>query len=506
MAEAVAPWVSRPLSGALRLLSDERLVNLAKRGDRGALSAICRRYQQPLYRYCEGILHHSEEAKDALQNTLVSAVAALPGEEREIHLRPWLYRIAHNESIAILRRRRPEAPIVLEETIDSGDAGRGLAAREDLRELVADLRSLGERQRGALVMRELSGLSFEEIGNAFGTSEAAARQAVYEARVGLQEIREGREMKCEDARRAISANDGRILRGRKLRAHLRDCAGCRDFRAAISTRRRDFALLAPPLPALAAAGILQSVLGSGGAGTGISAGTASVAAGAAGKSAAGALALKSAVAIATVAAVGAGAAQLTGLAHPLGGGSDSSSGPAQRAPASAPAEHHAVPGTHGPSQAAGTSGQAGGGRASHHAGHHGAGDGGPSGGASSSAPGQAPAGTLPPQSNGHGVASHGTPSSTPASPNASSNAPSHTPGPPASAGNSGNTPGPPASPPGNSSGAPGHTESAPSPSGTGSSGASGGNSASTPSATGSTPSANETAPGKVNSPNAPNKP
>src|SRR3954465_317688 len=86
--------------------SDERLARRATRGDEHALGAIFERYQQELYRFCLGLLGESQDAQDALQNTMVKALRALPGEEREIALRPWLYSIAHNEAINLRRGKR----------------------------------------------------------------------------------------------------------------------------------------------------------------------------------------------------------------------------------------------------------------------------------------------------------------------------------------------------------------------------------------------------------------
>ena len=64
--------------------------------------------------------------------------------------------------------------------------------------------------------------------------QGGARQAVYEARTSLRDREEGRAMECEHVRKAISDRDGRRLRGRKLRAHLNGCDGCRGFAASIS--------------------------------------------------------------------------------------------------------------------------------------------------------------------------------------------------------------------------------------------------------------------------------
>ncbi len=85
---------------------DERLAKRAAAGDSSAFETLFKRYQQPLYRYCRAILTEPVDAEDAVQATMVKALRALPGERREIALRPWLYRVAHNESISILRARR----------------------------------------------------------------------------------------------------------------------------------------------------------------------------------------------------------------------------------------------------------------------------------------------------------------------------------------------------------------------------------------------------------------
>ena len=74
--------------------------------DERALAKIFSDYHQPLYRYCLAIVGDRQDAEDALQETMIKVLRSLPGEKREIALRPWLYRIAHNESIDQLRRRR----------------------------------------------------------------------------------------------------------------------------------------------------------------------------------------------------------------------------------------------------------------------------------------------------------------------------------------------------------------------------------------------------------------
>src|SRR3954452_18136885 len=91
-----------------------RLGRRAARGDRSAFEEIFERHHQELYRYCLAIVRDRDDAEDALQMTMAAALRSLPGDDREIDVRPWLFRVAHNESISLLRRRQPEAANELE--------------------------------------------------------------------------------------------------------------------------------------------------------------------------------------------------------------------------------------------------------------------------------------------------------------------------------------------------------------------------------------------------------
>ena len=304
-------------TAARRFSSEKRLAERAQSGDQAAFASIFERYHQPIYRYCLSILRDPDDAKDALQSTMSSALRSLPGEQREVALRAWLFRVAHNHSISIIRARRDHySDEHLARVADPRLQNRA-EDRERLRELIADLGALPERQRAALTMRELSGLSFDEIATALGMSPAAARQAVYEARLGLRSAEDGRAMECETARELISAGDGRSLRALRMRAHLRGCAGCAGFRSAIAQRERDLHALCPPLTMVASAAVLQGMLGGAAGGAGATGGSASAVA-AIGAAVGSSGATKAAVVLA-VGAIGAGTADHAGLIEtPLG--------------------------------------------------------------------------------------------------------------------------------------------------------------------------------------------
>jgi RNA polymerase sigma factor (sigma-70 family) len=261
-----------------RLLSDERLAQAVAAGNEHAFTTLFERYHQTLYRYSRSITGNDQDAQDALQSALTKALVALREGRRNAPVRPWLFRIVHNESISLIRSRSTaqELPAEMEASHAVVDS---VEQRERLTLLIADLRELPERQRGALVMRELSGLSHEEIAQALQVSVGAAKQVILEARRSLLEFAEGRAMTCEAIQQVLSDGDRRSLRSRKLRAHLRGCAACSAFAAAIPRRRADMLALSPALPAAGAASLLAKLTGAGsghggGGGVGLVAGTA----------------------------------------------------------------------------------------------------------------------------------------------------------------------------------------------------------------------------------------
>src|ERR1700733_4059449 len=324
------------------LLGDERLAQRVGAGDERAFVSVYERYHQILYRYCRSLLRNDADAQDALQSTFAAAFAALRAGQRDAPMRPWLFRIAHNESISMLRRRRPAVELSAAPEPAATSIEDQVAERAEVSALLRDLHQLTDRQRSALVLRELSGLSHQEIAIALGTSVGAAKQTIFEARQSLLEFAEGRAMACDEIRRTISDADGRVLRGRRVRAHLRECSGCAAFAAAIPARTGELRAFAPALPTAVAAGLFgRTALAAAGRGGG--AALAPVAAGAAAKTAvvgagfgANALAGMAVLASAT-AGVTVGVDKLVqASAHRTGAGRPAMTAPAQaRNPASA---------------------------------------------------------------------------------------------------------------------------------------------------------------------------
>jgi RNA polymerase sigma factor (sigma-70 family) len=176
-------------SSLLRLQSDMRLAELVVAGHEAAFDAIVDRYRTPLTRYCAGIVGPSR-AEDAVQQALINAHDALQRTDEVRHLRSWLYRIAHNASLNVLRALRDEVPLddasVHVAAASSDGPAESFERSERFRATVAALQELPERQRAALLLRELEGRSHEEIAAALGVTTGSARQHLMRARIAVR--------------------------------------------------------------------------------------------------------------------------------------------------------------------------------------------------------------------------------------------------------------------------------------------------------------------------------
>lgn len=253
----------------LRLRSDEQLVAAFRQGQEAAFQVIHDRYKARLFAYARQMLGGSpQDAEDALQDVFLRAYNALRADARPITLRAWLYRVAHNRCIDQMRR---PAPVPVEASEDSpSDAPEPMVAaqqREDLRRLVTDIRALPQQQRSALLMREMDGMTYTELGAALGVSIPAVKSLLVRARMGLAETGEARDADCHEICADLASSHDRGVRSSgRARRHLRDCHGCRAYRVALKGTSTAIAALSPASPGLLAG--LAQALGLGGAGSG----------------------------------------------------------------------------------------------------------------------------------------------------------------------------------------------------------------------------------------------
>ena len=269
MATAVRPMPLALPVPLLRLRSDEQLLALFRSGREEAFRAIHDRYHDRLLAYVRHMLRGNSEAEDIVQDVFLRAYGALRTGEREIALRPWLYRVAHNRCIDYVRRA-PATPLQPDELLPGGtDPVAAAEQREDLRRLVADLHALPDAQRSALIIRELEGLSYDDLATTLGVTVPAVKSLLVRARSGLAEAAEARDTDCATIRDQLALAVDRPGRPpRMLRDHLRQCSGCRAHRQALRHGHTQLASLLPAPSGLLLGGGLFTLLGtSGGAGS-----------------------------------------------------------------------------------------------------------------------------------------------------------------------------------------------------------------------------------------------
>src|SRR3954449_11439744 len=175
----------------LSLRPDTDLVALVRAGRDDAFTVIVERYQDRLLAFARRLLHGSgHDAEDVVQDALIRAYNGLRATGNEMHLRPWLYMIVRNRAMDDLRRpARIAAGLDDVEHLVHGDddPAERAASRELLADIVAEMNRLPERQKLALVMREIDGASHVEMSERLGTSIPATKSLLVRARTSLHE-------------------------------------------------------------------------------------------------------------------------------------------------------------------------------------------------------------------------------------------------------------------------------------------------------------------------------
>ena len=244
----------------LRLTSDERLVDALRGGSEAAFEVIYTRHHRGVLSFCRHMLGSVEEAEDAVQHTFLAAYRDLLRSAKPIQLRPWLYAIARNRCLSVLRARRESAA---DEPVEPSTEhlSHEVERRHDLRALLGDLADLPPDQRAALVLAELGDMSHDEIGAVLECPKEKVKALVFQARSSLIASRKARETSCAEIREQLANLRGGSLRRNTLRRHLRECPGCRDYRDQVLAQRNALALILPVAPTL---GLKAAVLGAAG--------------------------------------------------------------------------------------------------------------------------------------------------------------------------------------------------------------------------------------------------
>lgn len=195
-------------------VTDAQLVEQSTRGDREAFRALVDRYQGKLFRLVSGLVKSKEDTEDIVQESFVKAYLSLGSFRKESTFYTWIYRIAHNMAIDYKRKiaRRGNA-------IELSEVERSLPVDERASPLEAVVRQeqgdgmqralakLSEEHKTVIILREVDGLSYEEIAKVLGISKGTVMSRLHYARKQLQELLK------DFAPEGIQVNHGEISYG-----------------------------------------------------------------------------------------------------------------------------------------------------------------------------------------------------------------------------------------------------------------------------------------------------
>ncbi len=173
-------------SALLATQSDERLLTLAVAGHDRAFEAIVERYRRPLARYLRRLLS-APLAEDVLQATFLNAWRSLERGTQVRELRPWLYRIAHNQAVNALERAEPRLAAADAESLATVAGPEAeVEQRDALARALSAIAGLPDRQRAALVAVAVEDRPHPDVARELGLTEGALRQLVHRARTTLR--------------------------------------------------------------------------------------------------------------------------------------------------------------------------------------------------------------------------------------------------------------------------------------------------------------------------------
>ena len=176
------------------------VVERARRGDAAAFTELVKHYERRIFRLAKNITQSDEDAEDVLQETFLKAYEHLGGFQGQSKFYTWIVRIAVNESLMKLRKRKSGRIVSLDEPVDTGEEkiAREIAvwdenpeqrySREEMHEILAQaVDSLAPIFRTVFVLRDIDELSTEETASALGISVPAVKSRLLRARLQLRD-------------------------------------------------------------------------------------------------------------------------------------------------------------------------------------------------------------------------------------------------------------------------------------------------------------------------------
>ena len=169
---------------------DETLVERSRSGDRAALAALMLRYQRAIYNAAFRVLGNGEDAADVSQAVFLKVAERLDDYDAQYKFFSWIYRIAINESLNVLRRNGHEEPLEGEDDLPGDDDGpeRHVANAELAGRVQAALMTMKVDHRVVLTLRHFSDCSYGEIASILDLQEKTVKSRLFEARQRLKEL------------------------------------------------------------------------------------------------------------------------------------------------------------------------------------------------------------------------------------------------------------------------------------------------------------------------------
>lgn len=179
-------------------MEEQRLIERARDGDQAAFEELLARYEKPVYHQALRLLSNPEDAADVTQEVFLKVWRNLPSFRGESGFSTWLYRLTDNAAIDLLRReKKRRGDGSLDDDGQGWDAALAdpaptphqAAEREELRQSVAEaLSRLSQEHRRVLVLREINGLSYDEIGRLLDLTPGTVKSRIARARLSLANI------------------------------------------------------------------------------------------------------------------------------------------------------------------------------------------------------------------------------------------------------------------------------------------------------------------------------
>lgn len=179
---------------------DLALVHASKRGDLSAFEKLVKRYDRKLFRIAQHLTHNREDAEDVVQEAFLKAFLHLGQFREDAKFSTWLIRIAMNQSLMMLRKRRPTREVSIDNDFQSDDGNLPIDVADwapnpeelyraaQLREILGNtLEELGPGLRVVFVLRDIEGFSLEETAEVLELTVAAVKARSFRARLQLRE-------------------------------------------------------------------------------------------------------------------------------------------------------------------------------------------------------------------------------------------------------------------------------------------------------------------------------